>query len=281
MENEALIRLPVFLAVFAVMAGWELAGPFRRATASKPRRWLTNWTIVALDTLIVRLLFPAAAVGAALDAEAQGWGLLHAVGAPEWAAYAVTLLVLDLAIWAQHLAFHKAPILWRLHRVHHADPDVDVSTAIRFHPVEIAMSMAIKIGLVYALGAPALAVVLFEVILNGCAMFNHANIRVPDRIERPLRRLLITPDLHRIHHSVRREEHDTNFGFSVSWWDRLFGTYRDSARGGQAGLTLGLPEWRDDRPTRLLWSLANPFLPADQPGRSAKSSVSPETPRRP
>ncbi|HKK35136.1 MAG TPA: sterol desaturase family protein [Paracoccaceae bacterium] len=261
MENEILIRLPAFLTVFAVMAAWELFGPARRLVAPKPRRWLTNWTIVALDTVIVRLLFPAAAVGAALDAAAQGWGLLNVLDAPYWLAFLVSLLALDLAIWAQHLVFHKVPLLWRLHRVHHADRDVDVSTAIRFHPVEIALSMVIKIGVVYVLGAPALAVVVFEVILNGCAMFNHANIRLPAVAERPLRWLLITPDLHRIHHSVHRREHDSNYGFSVSWWDRLFGTYTPEPEGGHKGMTLGLSEWQDDRPTRLLWSLRNPLLP--------------------
>lgn len=259
MEHEATLRLAVFLSVFAVMAGWEVLGPARRLAASKPRRWLTNWAIVVLDTAVVRLLFPAAAVGAALDAAVQGWGLLPALGAPFWLAFVVSVLVLDVAIWAQHLIFHKVPILWRLHRVHHADRDVDVSTGFRFHPLEIALSMLIKIGLVYLLGAPAAAVLAFEVLLNGCAMFNHANVRLPPRVEAAARWLLITPDLHRIHHSVQRREHDSNYGFSVSWWDRLFGTYTPEPEGGREGLSLGLPEWRDDRPSRLLWSLALPF----------------------
>lgn len=259
MQNEAVIRLVVFVSIFAVMAGWELLGPARRLAASKRRRWLTNWAIVAIDTAVVRLLFPAAAVGAALDAAAQGWGLLPALGAPYWLALLVSVLALDLAIWAQHLAFHKIPALWRLHRVHHADLDVDVSTALRFHPAEIALSMLIKIGAVYLLGAPALAVLVFEALLNGCAMFNHANVRLPARLEAVLRWLLITPDLHRIHHSVKRREHDSNYGFSVSWWDRLFGTFTPEPEGGREGLSLGLPEWRDERPTRLLWALALPF----------------------
>lgn len=259
MEHEPLIRLAVFGSVFVVMAGWEMLRAGRRLAASKPRRWATNWAMVALDTAIVRLLFPAAAVGAALDADAQGWGLLNVQGVAEWVAVLVSVAVLDFAIWFQHLVFHKVPVLWRLHRVHHADRDVDVSTGFRFHPVEIALSMAIKIGVVYALGAPALAVLLFEVILNGCAMFNHANIRLPAVVERPLRWLLITPDLHRIHHSVHRAEHDTNFGFSVSWWDRLFGTYTAEPRDGQETMTLGLSDHQDEAPTRLWWSLAFPF----------------------
>lgn len=259
MDNVLLLRLTVFVGVFSLMAGWEMLGPARRLAASKPRRWLTNWAIAILDTAMVRLLFPAAAVGAALDASAQGWGLLNAVAVPGWLAVVVSVVVLDLLIWAQHWATHQIPVLWRLHRVHHVDRDVDVTTAIRFHPIEIALSMLLKIGAVYALGAPAVAVILFEVLLNGCAMFNHANIRLPARIERPLRRLLITPDLHRIHHSVHRADHDRNYGFSVSWWDRLFGTYADAPRDGEAGLTLGLPDHQDDAPTRLGWSLAYPF----------------------
>jgi sterol desaturase/sphingolipid hydroxylase (fatty acid hydroxylase superfamily) len=260
MENELVIRLAAFLGIFSVMAGWEMLRAGRRLVAPKGRRWLTNWAIVALDTAIVRLLFPAAAVGAALDAEAQGWGLLNgALDWPWWAGLALSVAVLDFAIWFQHLMFHKVPILWRLHRVHHADRDVDVSTGFRFHPIEIALSMLIKIGVVYALGAPALAVVLFEVLLNGCAMFNHANIRLPAAVERAVRWVLITPDLHRIHHSVHRVEHDTNYGFSVSWWDRLFGTFTAEPRDGHEGMLLGLSDHQDDRPTRFWWSLGFPF----------------------
>lgn len=260
MENELVIRLAAFLGIFSVMAGWEILRAGRRLVAPKGRRWVTNWVIVTLDTLIVRLLFPAAAVGAALDAEAQGWGLFNAVlGWPWWAALAASVAVLDFAIWFQHLIFHKVPVLWRLHRVHHADRDVDVSTGFRFHPAEIALSMLIKIGVVYAIGAPAAAVVLFEVLLNGCAMFNHANIRLPAPVERVVRWILITPDLHRIHHSVHRTEHDSNYGFSVSWWDRLFGTFTPEPRDGHTAMKLGLTEHQDDGPTRLWWSLRFPF----------------------
>lgn len=259
MEQEALIRLGVFFGLFALLAVWEWRAPKRALGVSKPRRWGTNWAISILDAVMVRLIFGAAAVGAALDAEARGWGLLNTTGWPGWLEVLVAFLVLDLAIWAQHLVTHKVPLLWRLHRVHHADRDIDVTTAIRFHPAEIALSMVLKIGIVYALGLPALAVIVFEIVLNGAAMFNHANIRLPRSVDRQLRLLVVTPDMHRVHHSVARDEHDSNYGFNLSIWDRLFGTYRAQPRGGHQGMTPGLEGAQDDRPTRLLWSLAFPF----------------------
>lgn len=256
---EPVLRLWVFLGLFAALALWERRAPRRALEHPRPRRWTTNWVIALIDAGAVRLVFPLAAVGAALDAEAQGWGLLNALDWPVWIEIVVALLVLDFAIWAQHVATHKIPALWRLHRVHHADPDLDVTTAIRFHPVEILLSMALKIGVVYALGAPALAVLMFEVILNGCAMFNHANLRLPARLDRWLRLFVVTPDMHRIHHSVDRREHDANYGFNLAVWDRLFGTYVPEPRGGHLGMTLGLPEWRAGEPTRLGFALALPF----------------------
>lgn len=259
MENEPLIRLAVFLGVFALMAAWEMLKPGRAATLGRWPRWGVNWAIGIIDSLVVRLLFPAAAVGAALDAAGQGWGLLPALGWPLWAQILVTLLALDFAVWLQHLLMHKIPVLWRLHRVHHADRDVDVTTAIRFHPVEIALSMLFKIGIVYALGAPALGVILFEIVLNGCAMFNHANIRLPERLDRALRWVVVTPDMHRIHHSTIPRETDSNYGFNLPWWDRLFGTYTADPRDGQEGMRLGLDEYQTRDPAKLLWSLALPF----------------------
>ncbi len=256
---EPALRLGVFLGVFALMAAWEFTAPRRRLRESKPRRWGTNWAIAILDTAVVRLLFPLAAVGAALDAQANGWGLLPAIGAPFWLAFALTLLVMDFAIWLQHLVSHKVPALWRLHQVHHADPDIDVTTAIRFHPVEIALSMLLKIGLVYALGAPAAAVVAFEVILNGMAMFNHANVRMPGWLDRRLRLVVVTPDMHRVHHSVERREHDANYGFNLSVWDRLFGVYLAQPEKGHEGMEIGLKPWRRGEPVRLGFSLALPF----------------------
>ena len=254
------IRLAAFGGIFLAMAAWELGVPKRRLGASKPQRWTTNWGIVILDSLVVRLLFPAAAVGAAIDAAANGWGGLNLVAWPAWLECLLAILVLDLLIYAQHVASHKVPILWQVHRVHHSDRDVDVTTAIRFHPIEIALSMALKIGAVYVLGAPALAVLLFEVILNGCAMFNHANIQIPQKIDRYLRILLVTPDMHRIHHSVRHRETDANYGFNVPWWDRLFGTYIAQPKDGHDAMKLGLGEFQDQRPVRLSWSLLLPFL---------------------
>lgn len=261
MQNEALIRLGVFLGLFALFALIEAYAPRRARVQPRGKRWLTNWSIVIISTLALRALafgLPLLAVGAAIDAEAQGWGLFNAVVLPYWVEVIIAILLLDLAIWTQHLVTHKVPLLWRLHRVHHADRDVDVTTAIRFHPVEIALSMLLKIGLVYLLGLPALAVILFEIILNGTAMFNHSNLKLPVGIEAVLRRFLVTPDMHRVHHSIHRDEHDSNYGFALSIWDRIFGTYIPQPRGGHDGMTTGL-QWQDERPAKLGWSLWLPF----------------------
>ncbi|MEO1775629.1 MAG: sterol desaturase family protein [Pseudomonadota bacterium] len=260
MISELAIRLSAFFGIFALMALWEWQSPMRRMVAPRLRRWGTNWGVSALDSVMVRLIFGAAAAGAAIDAEARSWGLFHALDWPLWLEVLAVFVILDFAIWAQHVASHKIPILWRLHRVHHADRDIDVTTAIRFHPFEIAFSMILKIGLVYALGAPLVAVILFEVVLNGAAMFNHANVRLPRRVDRWLRLAVVTPDMHRVHHSIDRREHDANYGFNLSVWDRLFGTYIDQPKGGHEGMTIGLAEWQHEGPTRLGWTLAIPFL---------------------
>lgn len=262
MENEALIRLSVFLGLFGFLAITELLIPRRTPRVGRWRRWGTNWAIVLLGTAglrLVALVAPLLAVGAAIDAAANGWGLFNQLGWPGWLEILLALLILDLAIWTQHLITHKVPVLWRLHRVHHADRDMDVTTAIRFHPVEIALSMLLKIGLVYGLGPSAIAVILFEVLLNGTAMFNHANIRLPLGLDRPLRLFLVTPDMHRVHHSALRAEHDSNYGFSLSVWDRLFGTYVAQPAAGHDKMTVGL-EWQSDSPSKLGWSLALPFF---------------------
>jgi sterol desaturase/sphingolipid hydroxylase (fatty acid hydroxylase superfamily) len=256
---EAVLRLGIFFGIFLVMAALERARPMRRLVESRPRRWLTNWGMSALDAVMVRLIFGAAAVGAAMDAEARGIGLFHATGWPVWLEGLIVFVLLDLAIWAQHVASHKIPLLWRLHRVHHADRDIDVTTGIRFHPGEIAFSMVLKIGLVYALGAPVWAVIAFEVVLNGAAMFNHGNLRLPPRLDRALRTVIVTPDMHRVHHSVIRAEHDSNYGFNFSVWDRLFGTYTAQPRDGHDGMTIGLADHQDGAPSRLLWALGFPF----------------------
>lgn len=261
MEHEAAIRLAVFLGLFAVLAATEALAPRRARSQKRSQRWMTNWGFTILNTAMLRIIaiaLPLLAVGAAVDAQAQGWGMFNAVNLPTWIEVVAAILILDFVIWAQHLITHKVPMLWRLHRVHHADVDMDVTTAIRFHPVEIALSMGLKIGVVYLLGPAAIAVILFEIILNGTAMFNHANIRLPLRLDALVRRILVTPDMHRVHHSVHRHEHDSNYGFSLSVWDRMFGTYIAQPAQGHDDMAVGL-DWQDDRPARLGWSLRLPF----------------------
>jgi sterol desaturase/sphingolipid hydroxylase (fatty acid hydroxylase superfamily) len=259
MTTEAILRLGVFFGIFIAMALWEWGLPKRALAISRVRRWSTNWAISIIDAVTVRLLFGAAAAGAALDAAAGGWGLFNHLGWPGWVEFALGFVVLDFAIWLQHLLSHKIPLLWRLHRVHHADRDMDVTTAIRFHPIEIALSMGLKIGLVYALGVSAMVVIVFEVVLNGAAMFNHGNVRMPGPVERWLRMVIVTPDMHRVHHSVDRAEHDANYGFNLSVWDRIFGTYVAQPAAGHRGMTIGLSQCQDDGPTQVVWSLAFPF----------------------
>ncbi|WP_299627977.1 sterol desaturase family protein [uncultured Tateyamaria sp.] len=261
MENEAFIRLGIFLGLFLVLAAVEALAPRRVRTQTRRRRWVTNWAFTVANTVLLRALavaLPLLAVGAAVDANAQGWGLLNLLDLPLWFEIFAAILILDLAIWAQHLITHKVPLLWRLHRVHHADVDMDVTTAIRFHPVEIGLSMLLKIGVVYLLGPSAIAVILFEIILNGTAMFNHANIRLPLWLDAIVRRVLVTPDMHRVHHSVHRHEHDSNYGFALSIWDRMFGTYIAQPAAGHDEMQVGL-EWQDDRPSQLGWSMSLPF----------------------
>jgi len=263
MENELLIRLSVFVGLFAFLAMVETYAPRRLRVQTRGGRWITNWGMTVINTLVLRALgfvivMPLLAVGAALDAQAMGYGLFNQIDLPFWVEVVLTILILDFAIWAQHLITHKVPLLWRLHQVHHSDRDLDVTSAIRFHPVEIALSMVLKIGLVYLLGPAALAVVLFEIILNGTAMFNHANIALPLWLDRWLRLIIVTPDMHRVHHSDERSEHDSNYGFSLSIWDRAFGTYIPQPALGHNEMTVGL-RWQDDRPARLDWALLLPF----------------------
>jgi sterol desaturase/sphingolipid hydroxylase (fatty acid hydroxylase superfamily) len=267
--NESLIRLSCFAGVLLIMVVWELASPRRPLAFRRAVRWRSNLLLVALDTLAVRMLVPMTAVAAAEWARAEGVGLWNVVDAPLALAAPVSVLVLDLAIYAQHLVFHLVPVLWRLHRVHHADPDFDVTTALRFHPLEILLSMGIKIALVTALGAPAVAVVVFEVLLNGTAMFNHGNVRLPRGIDRWLRLLVVTPEMHRVHHSVLVEETNSNYGFNLPWWDRLFGSYRDQPARGHEQMEIGLSEYPGEGPTHLGWALVNPFTraAADRPRR--------------
>ena len=261
MPHELAIRLAAFLGVFAVLALLERFAPRRRAVQPLRQRWGANLALAVIDAAALRALafaVPILAVAAAVDAGQQGIGLLNQLDWPAWVELLLAVLVLDLAIWLQHLVTHKIPILWRFHRVHHADRDFDVTTALRFHPVEILASAALKVGLVYLLGPSALAVLVFEVLLNATAMFNHANLRLPPWLDRAVRAVLVTPDMHRVHHSVLREEHDSNYGFALSVWDRLFRTYRSAPKDGQETMRIGL-EWQDDRTMRLGWVLTLPF----------------------
>ena len=261
MEHEGAIRLSVFLGLFILLAVFEAFAPRRTRRQKQSSRWMTNWGMTLVNAVVLRLMalaLPLLAVGAAVDAQAQGWGVLNWTDWPIWIEVTLAVIVLDFSIWLQHLITHKVPLLWRLHRVHHADVDIDVSTAIRFHPVEIALSMLLKIGLVYLLGPAAIAVVIFEILLNGTAMFNHANLRLPDRVDAVVRTVLVTPDMHRVHHSVHRAEHDSNYGFALSIWDRMFGTYIAQPAKGHEAMDIGL-EWQDKRPSTLPWSLGLPF----------------------
>ena len=242
---EPALRLVAFFGVLAAMMGWEALAPRRALALPRRARWSANLGIVVLNTVLLRLLFPAAGVGMALFAQANGWGLFHHFVLPHWAALLGGVVLLDLLIYLQHVLFHAVPALWRLHRMHHADLDMDVTTGARFHPLEIVLSMLLKFAAIAALGVPPEAVLLFEVLLNATSMFNHGNVRIPAAAERVLRGVLVTPDMHRVHHSVERDETDSNFGFSLSLWDRLFGTYRAQPRAGHQGMRIGIPQFRD------------------------------------
>jgi len=259
LNHEPAVRLGAFLGIFAVMALWELAGPRRRLTTAKGVRWFSNLGITVVDTVVVRLLFPAAAVGMAVLAAERGWGVFNQVSAPAVLTMVASVLLLDLAIYLQHVMFHAVPMLWRLHMVHHADVDFDVTTGLRFHPVEIVLSMLIKLGVVLFLGPPVVAVLIFEVLLNATAMFNHGNVQIALSLDRVLRWFVVTPDMHRVHHSVIRQETNSNFGFNLPWWDRLLGTYRAQPAAGQEAMTIGLEEYQEQRRQSLGWMLVLPF----------------------
>jgi sterol desaturase/sphingolipid hydroxylase (fatty acid hydroxylase superfamily) len=256
---EISIRLGFFLGIFAVIAAWELMAPRRTLTVSRLIRWSNNLGLVFLNNLILRLLFPAAAAGVAVLAQQRGWGLFNLYEIPFLPATFVSVVMLDWVIYLQHVMFHAVPVLWRLHRVHHADPDYDVTTGARFHPMEIILSMLIKFAAIMILGPPVAAVVIFEVLLNATAMFNHGNIKLPGGIDRVLRLLVVTPDMHRIHHSVEDDEANSNFGFSLPWWDRLFGTYRDQPRAGHQAMTIGIHKFHE--PGQITWLPGMLMLP--------------------
>jgi sterol desaturase/sphingolipid hydroxylase (fatty acid hydroxylase superfamily) len=259
LNTELLVRVAVALGVLSAMAAWEVLAPRRHLRVGRAPRWPGNLGIVVVDALAVRVLIPTAAVGIAALAAQRGWGLLNLTDWPAWLEGLLGFAILDLAIYAQHVAFHKVPLLWRLHRMHHADLDIDVTTGLRFHPIEILISMGIKIAVVLAFGIPALAVLAFEVVLNATSMFNHANIRMPAWLDRVVRLVVVTPDMHRVHHSIARHETDSNFGFNMPWWDRLFGTYRAAPEAGHEDMTLGLPVFREAGESRLDRLITQPF----------------------
>jgi sterol desaturase/sphingolipid hydroxylase (fatty acid hydroxylase superfamily) len=256
---EWMIRLVGFAGVILAMALWEHWAPKRQLSVGRPSRWPGNLGVLAIDVVLVRIIFPTAAVGAALVCEAQGWGLFNVVAVPFVAATLASVLLLDLAIYLQHVLFHAVPVLWRLHRMHHADLDIDVTTGVRFHPVEILLSLFIKFAVIALFGAPALAVLIFEVLLNATSMFNHSNVRMPVPVDRIVRLLVVTPDMHRVHHSIVRMETNSNFGFNFPWWDRLFGTYRSQPAAGHDGMTIGVESFRDPAELRLDRMLLQPL----------------------
>jgi len=241
-NNEAIIRLIAFLAIITIMAIWEIMKPIMTLSISKKQRWINNFGIVVLNSIIIRILFPTAAVGAAILAMEDSWGLFNNITLPFWITVIISLIIMDMAIYFQHRIFHAIPILWRLHLVHHADLDYDLSTGLRFHPIEIILSMLIKFAIILILGVPIIAVILFEIILNSVAIFNHSNISLPKKLDHILRWFIVTPDMHRVHHSVEVDETNSNFGFNLPWWDRIFKSYRQQTRA--ANITIGLPEYR-------------------------------------
>src|SRR3989454_5551431 len=264
-EFEGAIRLAAFVAVFAAVALWEALAPRRRRSFERGARWPHNLGLLLVDVAFMRVLAPGAAVAVAMTAAGSGWGLLNALALPGWAAIAAGIALLDLAIYFQHVMFHAVPALWRLHRVHHADLDFDVTTGARFHPIEILISTAIKCAAIAVLGAPVISVFVFELLLNATSMFNHANASLPQRLERWLRWLVVTPDMHRVHHSVRYEESSSNFGFNLPWWDRFFGTYRARPGLGHDAMTIGVDAFRSPQDLRLDRLLVQPLL--DTPGQ--------------
>ncbi len=247
MAHEATIRLAVFVGVLTIMAIWEVVAPRRRREIPRLLRWTNNLGVVMVDTILLRLTFPIVAVSLALMAEERGWGLFNLVDLPDWIEVLACVLILDFVIYLQHVMFHAVPAFWRLHRMHHADLEFDVTTGLRFHPVEILLSMGLKLAVVLALGPPALAVIIFEILLNGTAIFNHSNVRLPLNVDRVLRLFVVTPDMHRVHHSILPHETNSNFGFNVPWWDRLMGTCRAQPDAGHDDMTIGIEQFRTRR----------------------------------
>jgi sterol desaturase/sphingolipid hydroxylase (fatty acid hydroxylase superfamily) len=259
MAFEIAARLGIFAIVFVALALWEVLAPRRPLAVGRLKRWPSNFGVLAVDALLVRLLIPTAAVGAAIYAAGNGLGLFNWLQLRLSVGAILGFLILDFTVWAQHWLFHHVPLLWRLHRMHHADLDIDVTTGVRFHPIEILISLAIKIAVIVAFGIPPVGVFAFEVALNATSMFNHSNARMPPWLDRVLRLLVVTPDMHRVHHSIVRAETDSNFGFNLPWWDWMFGTYRRDPQAGHDGMTIGIPQFRDPKEQRLDRMLTQPF----------------------
>lgn len=256
---ELAVRLPVFAGALIVMAIAEAFAPRRAQQHGRLARWPSNLALIAVSSALIKVIFPLSAVAFAMWCEVRGIGLLHLASVPGWAAVPLSVVVLDLAIYTQHVVFHHVPLLWRLHRMHHADLEFDVTTGIRFHPIEMILSMAIKLGVIAILGAPALGVLIFELLLNATALFSHSNAKLPLGLDRILRLLVVTPDMHRVHHSVIAKETHSNFGFCLPWWDRLFRTYKDQPLDGHDAMKIGLPVFRDPCELRLDRLLVQPF----------------------
>ncbi len=266
MDSESAIRLGFFWGIFTLIAIWELLAPRRDLIISKATRWLTNFGIVLINPLISHLIFPILAVDMAIKAQQSGWGLLNNCHISYWPSLVAGAIALDLVIYFQHIMFHAVPVLWRLHMIHHTDMDYDVTTGLRFHPIEILISMGIKLLAVIIIGSPAIAVLTFEVVLNATSMFNHGNIRLPIKTDSLLRFFVVTPDMHRVHHSVIPNETNANFGFNLPWWDYLFGTYRNQPAMGHENMRIGLTEFRDIKKLSLPWLMILPFI-----GKTKKS----------
>jgi sterol desaturase/sphingolipid hydroxylase (fatty acid hydroxylase superfamily) len=259
-KNELLIRFGFFIGILIIMFLWEMIAPRRSLITSKVMRWVTNLGLVLIDSIAIRLVFPAALIGFAFLSQQRSWGLFNLIGLSYLFNSVFSVLILDLAIYLQHIMFHSVPLLWRLHMVHHTDMDFDVTTGVRFHPIEIFLSMGIKLAVVFLIGASPLAVLIFEVLLNGTSMFNHGNVRFPQHIDSIVRLLVVTPEMHRVHHSAIRWETNSNLGFNFPWWDRLFGTYRPQPAKGHLEMTIGLDQYKEPNKLTLPWLLILPFI---------------------
>ncbi|PIV20320.1 MAG: fatty acid hydroxylase [Deltaproteobacteria bacterium CG03_land_8_20_14_0_80_45_14] len=259
-KNELLIRLGVFFGILVVMFLWELIAPRRPLTTSKITRWFSNLGLVLIESIVVRLVFPTALAGITLLVQQRGWGLFNQFELPYLLKIIFSVLILDFVIYLQHIMFHSVPLFWRLHMVHHTDMDIDVTTGVRFHPVEIILSLGIKMIVVILIGAPLAAALIFEIILNGTSMFNHGNVRYSQNIDSILRLLVVTPEMHRVHHSTIRWETNSNLGFNFPWWDRLFGTYRGQPAKGHLEMTIGLEPYKEPKKLTLPWLIVLPFI---------------------